>query len=301
MHEISISTPSRTLFAVPFWIAAHEGYFADEGIDATLEIVGDSSAIKDRLRAGVDQFSIDPPDGIILDALSGGPLRIIAGNACRPPLFIVSRPHITALAQLRGATIGVLSLNEGSSKLIPKIAAAAGLSMADVKVIEVGGAPTRKQLLLDGKIDVGLQPMPLNFEAAAAGLNNLGWTGQFEPYWQFTTINTNIEWARREPAVVTGVLRALGRGMTAMTSYAKAAQIVEPELLCGIEHAEKALRECVRLGILDRQLLVSELGLSKVFANMQADETIDSGRHFEMTGFSDFRFLHAAQGATALR
>ena len=27
------------IFAIPFWVAEHKGYFKDEGIEATLEVV----------------------------------------------------------------------------------------------------------------------------------------------------------------------------------------------------------------------------------------------------------------------
>lgn len=272
MKSISISTPSRTLFAVPYWIAAKNGYFADEGLSPSLQIIGDITMLKARLRAGEDHLSIDTPDGIILDAMSGGPLRIVAGNACRPPLFIIAQPHILTLQQLRGATFGVLSLKEGSSKLISKIAQAAGLSVSDFNIVEIGGAPARKQLLLEGKIDVGLQPMPLNFEAEAAGLNSLGWTGTFEPDWQFTTINTNIEWASANPSLAIGALRALKRALHFMqASSTDAALLVADELRTEPAFAERAIVEALRLGILDLQLKCSNAGLAKIVDNLRSD------------------------------
>jgi NitT/TauT family transport system substrate-binding protein len=284
MHLVRFSTPSRTLFAAPFWIAQALGYFAEEGLEASLDIIGDNRLLKHRLRVGEHQFSIDTPDGVILDALSGGPLRIVAGNACRPPLFVISRPHITMLSQLRGATIGVMSREEGSSKLIPKILAAAGLSIGDVEIREVGGAPARQLLLTQGSIDVGLQPMPLSCEAEDASLNNLGWTGELEPYWQFTTINANIEWAQNEPAVVAGVIRSLRRAMSAMTSFQQSAAIVAPHLSCEVGHAETALQETVRLGILDPELNISTSGMGKVLANLRLDESLPPSPHTDWEG-----------------
>lgn len=295
MHMARFSTPSRTLFAAPFWIAQHRGYFAEEGIAPSLEIVGDTRLLKERLRAGEYQLSIDTPDGVILDALSGGPLRIVAGNACRPPLFVICRPHIETLSQLRGATFGVLSREEGSSRLIPRVLAAAGLTIGDVEIRKVGGAPARKLLLMEGRIDVGLQPMPLSCEAEAAGLNNLGWTGKLEPYWQFTTINTNIDWARSEPAIVTGALRALRRAMSAITSYAEAAAIVAPHLSCEIRHAETALRETVRLGILDPELQISTAGMAKVFDNLKLDGRLSPHQTPELSAVSELDFLRASR------
>jgi ABC-type nitrate/sulfonate/bicarbonate transport system substrate-binding protein len=294
MYRVRISTPSRTIFAAPYWIAQHLGYFSDEGIEASLEIVGDSKAIKDQLRAGRHDLSIDTPGSVILDALSGGPLRVIAGNARRPPLFVIASSHIRSLAQLRGAKFGVLSLDEGSAKLIPTIADVAGLTMQDFQIFEVGGAPARAQLLLSGEIDVGLQPMPLSFAAEDAGLSNLGWTGDWEPDWQFTTINASIEWTRRESDAAIASLRAMRRAMAAMESGADVASIVAPELSCTVEHASKSLRATVRLGILDSQLELSTPGLAKVLANLEADGRLPNGRLADFESFVDPTFLRQA-------
>ena len=130
----------------------------------------------------------------------------------KPPLFLIAKPSIKTFADLRGANIGALSLTEGSSKLLIKMAKAEGLAAADLKINAVGGAPARQIMLKEGKIDAGMQPLPLNLEAEALGFTNLGWAGKYEPEWQFTTVNVNGDWARKNPRVATGFVRALLRG-----------------------------------------------------------------------------------------
>ena len=68
----------------------------------------------------------------------------------------------------------MLSLNEGTTYLVHRLAGAIGLKPGDYEVIAVGGAPTRWKLLQEGKIDAGLQPFPLSYEAEAAGFTNFG-------------------------------------------------------------------------------------------------------------------------------
>ena len=95
----------------------------------------------------------------------------------------------------------------------------------DLKITAVGGAPARQTLFKDGKIDAGMQPMPLNYELEALGFKNLGWAGKYEPDWQFTTVNTDGEWARRNPKVVTGFVRALLRQQFIFANPNEAAKI----------------------------------------------------------------------------
>ncbi len=54
---INVITPTRVIFALPFWIAERKGYFKDEGIDAKLEFVPNGREITQRLMNGTSQFS----------------------------------------------------------------------------------------------------------------------------------------------------------------------------------------------------------------------------------------------------
>lgn len=109
-------------------------------------------------------------------------------------------------------------------------------------------------------------------EAEAAGLTNLGWTGTFEPDWQFTTINTNIEWANTDPSAVVGVLRALKRALHFMrASSAGASLLVADELRTEPVFAERAIVEALQLRILDRELKCSNAGFAKIVDNLRSD------------------------------
>ena len=150
---------------------------------------------------------------MLIDATKGGPLRIVAGIVRKPPLFLIAKPSIKTFADLRGANIGVLSLTEGSEQALDQDGQGRRARAATIcKISAVGGAPARQTLLKEGKIDAGMQPLPLNYEAEALGFNNLGWAGKYEPDWQFTTVNANGDWARKNPQIATGFVRALLRG-----------------------------------------------------------------------------------------
>jgi ABC-type nitrate/sulfonate/bicarbonate transport system substrate-binding protein len=60
---------------------------------------------------------------------------------------------------------------EGTTYIVQDIAKAAGLTPADYKISVVGGSPMRWKLLQEGKIDVGLQPIPNSYEAEGRGLH----------------------------------------------------------------------------------------------------------------------------------
>jgi NitT/TauT family transport system substrate-binding protein len=293
---IKVAIVSRTVFYVPLWIAVQRGFLQDEGIDAAIEVFDNAETINERLHSGAIQISVSTPESVIVDAYKGGTLRVIAGNAKKLPHFIIAKPEIRTLAQLRGANFGVLSMQEGTTYLVNEVAKAAGLAPGDYTVTAVGGAPTRWKLLQEGKIDAGLQPFPLSYEAEAAGFTNLGPVASYVPDWQFTSINADDAWARRNQKTVIAFLRALRRGHEYMMSHPdEAARIAADELRTDVALARRALADTDRLGILDPNLALSEPGLARVFASLQAAGLIAAGQGFESAKFVDPVYFRQSQ------
>src|SRR5262245_65102553 len=162
---VNVANVSRTLFSLPFWVAQHRGFLKAEAIESTSSILDNAEKINAALRSGAMQIAMGTPEAVIIDAYQGGTLRLIAGNTGKLPHFIIARPHIRTLKDLRGANFGILSEKEGSTYVVQDITKAIGLSPADYKMTTVGGAPTRCKLLQAGKIDVGLQPFTLSYIA----------------------------------------------------------------------------------------------------------------------------------------
>ena len=51
---------------------------------------------------------------------------------------------------------------------------------------------------------------PLSYQAEAAGFSNLGWTGDFEPDWQFTAINANSAVGKAAMGVISRAEQMIG-------------------------------------------------------------------------------------------
>ncbi len=288
---LHVANVSRTLFSLPLWVAQRQGFMKDEGLDVTSHILDNAEKINAALRSGQMQIAMGTPEAVVIDAYAGGTLRIIAGNTGRLPHFIITKPEIKTLAQLRGANIGILSEKEGSTYVVQDIAKAIGLTPADYKMTAVGGAPTRWRLLKEGKIDAGLQPFPLSYEAEAAGFNNLGSVIPFVPDWQFTTINADRPWAEKNRDVVVRFLRAVQRGRDFInTNRAEVAQIAALELRTTVELANRALGDMEKLAILDPQLGINERGMAKVFDTLQKSGDIAAGRTFDLKVVTDLSY-----------
>ena len=293
---IHVANVSRTLFSLPLWIAQRRGFMKGEALETTSSILDNAEKINAALRSGEMQIAMGTPEAVIIDGYQGGTLRIIAGNTGKLPHFIITKPEIKTPAQLRGANFGILSEKEGSTYVVQDIAKAIGLTPADYKMTVVGGAPTRWRLLKEGKIDAGLQPFPLSYEAEAAGFNNLGSVIPYVPDWQFTTVNADQKWAQQNRDAVVRFLRALQRGRDFMDADpGESAKIAAVELQTSVELAARALDDTAKLAILDPQLAINERGIQRVFETLQKSGEIAADQKFDLSKFTELSFWRTSR------
>ncbi len=291
-ETLKVAIVSRTVFFAPLWIAKERGFFKDRGIDVEITVYDNAEKINADLKANLVQIAMGVPEPVILESFKAGTMRIIAGNAEQLPHFIIAKPEIKSIADLKGKTIGVLSLYEGTTNVLPKIVATAGLTRNDYKVESVGGAPTRWRLLKEGKIDAGLQPFPLSYEADAAGFTNLGPISKIVPNYQFSTINIDDRWGRLNRPLVVGFLAALQKGQNDMSADpAFASQVAARELRTSVELANRALQDTSQLKILSQDLSVSQPGMQNVFAALIASGAVSADMHMDMKSIVDESYL----------
>ena len=252
---LRVPVVSRTVFYLPAWTAEKQGFFKDEGLDVKIEVYDGSEKIFHDLRAGTHQIAIASIESVIAEAYKGGTLRIVAGIAKRPPHFIIAQPEIKTLADLKGKTIGVVSMHEGTTFFVADIAKAGGFALGDVKVEAVGGSPTRARLLKERKIDMGLQPYPLSYEAEAQGFTNLGAMAKLVPDYQFVSVMVDENWASKNRRVLAGFLKALRRGTEYMFAHPdESAELGAKELRTSPAFARRALEDTLSMDIMARDL-----------------------------------------------
>jgi NitT/TauT family transport system substrate-binding protein len=286
-EPVKVAIVSRTVFYVPVWIAQQQGH-----VDATIEVYNNAERINEDLRSGKVNVAVGTPEAVMIDAYKGGSLRIIAGNAERLPHFIIARPGIRQWTEMRGAKVGVLSLNEGTTYLVHRMMSANGFKPDDYEVLPVGGAPARWKLLQDGKIDAGLQPFPLSYQAEAAGFTNFGPITQYVQNYLFTTVNVDTQWAARNEAAILAFLRGLRRGLETMNKdRASAVATAAKELNTTPALAERALDDTAKLRILSQDLSISEPALKGTFDTLVGVGLLPKDARFEPGRMVDDRYL----------
>jgi ABC-type nitrate/sulfonate/bicarbonate transport system substrate-binding protein len=189
---------------LPVIAAERQGMFARRGLAIDIHRLGAVDKVTAAVKNGGLDIAITPPEGAIRDCVSGGNLRIIAGNVNRLPLSLIANPRIRRIEDLRGARLGTSSLTEGTALYTMEVLRQHGLHYpGDYEFAVVGVHPARWKALQEGTIDAAVQLIPLNFVAEDAGYANLGEVTDYIPEIVFTALivdRLNAE-KRRESVV----------------------------------------------------------------------------------------------------
>lgn len=268
-ETVVVGYVSRTFFNMPLWIAAERGYFAEEGLNVTTTMFGNASQIPPLLDGSM-HVVIGSPELTVQNAATGGPLRIIAGNTGKLVHSLIARAPFKRVEDLRGGTIGILSMKEGTFFHIRAMLAAHGLHYpADYKTRDTGGVPPRHKALLEGTIDAGLQSVPWNFVAEDEGMNNLGNVIDYVPDWQFVSVNANRDWVAANRGTVVRFLRAIVRATDWFYDNREgAAEIAARELPAPLDHARRAWDHFSGTNALTRDVSVNSNGMTKVIETL---------------------------------
>jgi len=212
MTLLRVGAVSRNYFNLPLWLGIEAGFFSTEGLSLEVHLIEAIDQVTEGMASGALDLALNVTENTLLNRESGGDLTIIGGNVNRLPFSLIARPGVRAVSDLRGAKIGVSSLRAGSSSLVMRLLADAGLQYpSDYTLVAVGPILSRWERLRSGEIDAGLQGAPLNHIAIDLGFADLGSPRNLFPDFQFTSLDARRSWLQANPDTAVRFMRAFIR------------------------------------------------------------------------------------------
>ncbi|HHU40218.1 MAG TPA: ABC transporter substrate-binding protein [Propionibacterium sp.] len=137
----------------PFYVAAEEGIFTEQGLDATLRHHGAQEGLFTALVAGQEQYVIAGGDELVQARAQGMDLVAIAQYYHRYPVVLIvpDTSPAQSVADLAGMRIGLPGKFGESWFGLQAALDGAGLAESDVEVVEIGY--TAHAALTTGKVD----------------------------------------------------------------------------------------------------------------------------------------------------
>jgi ABC-type nitrate/sulfonate/bicarbonate transport system substrate-binding protein len=204
---------------LPLWAARREGFFAQEGLTLELAFTPNSGALVRGLMDGRHDIALAAIDNLVAyqeGQGDGPPLQepdlVAVMGVDRGFLSIVAQPHIRAMAELRGMTLSVDSLNTGFAFVLRELLRANGIDDSEVTFVRGGATELRFEALMAGKVDATLLRTPFEIVAADRGLSVLASADTLGPYLG-TCAFVRRSWARSHEIALVGFLRAYRRAM----------------------------------------------------------------------------------------
>ena len=241
----------------PMFVAVEKGYFAEEGIEVTLDY-GMETDLLQRVGTGHLQFAIGSGEQVILARANGLPVRYVLNWYRRFPVCVVSLADrgIAQPADLAGKTVGIPAL-EGAS-YIGWLAMLDEIGMPAEKVdLQVIGY-TQMASLVEKRVDAAVcyaLNEPVQMKASGYAINVF----YLDQYTKLVSngIITNDATIQKSPRLVQGVVRAFTRGLQDTLQDPDAAFAITrkaiPEMdesTAGVQRA--VLQECLAFWQADR-------------------------------------------------
>lgn len=172
--KVTIATGGRALFAyLPMNLADSLGYFSGEGLTVEIAEFPGGSKVTQALVGGSADFANTVFDQTIRLQARHQDVRAVVANTDYP-YYVLLLPKEKAAAykgpsDLKGLKVGVTSPGSGSEVFLQLVLAKAGLTSADVSVVQVGGGTGSVAAMLHGSIDAISSLDPVISELEASG------------------------------------------------------------------------------------------------------------------------------------
>jgi NitT/TauT family transport system substrate-binding protein len=173
-EKLIFSIPSRSIAAIDLYIAKERGFFRDEGLDVDIVQIRGNVAIAAALSGQVQATN---GVGTVIRALERSelPMKILTVSLKRNLFWLVSRPEITSIAQLKGKTLGTTTLGGSQHSAAMRLIRKGGVDEKDITVVVGGDVPAQLQSLVGRTIDAAaLSPPTVILARDKYNMNVLG-------------------------------------------------------------------------------------------------------------------------------
>ena len=164
---------------LPFWIGKENGFYKKEGLDTQLVYIASSTTMAQAMFAREVAISTVNSGSVVTSTLQGGDLVLIGAVMNAAAFYIMTRPEIANVQDLKGKKIGVTRLGSSSDFAIREYLQKNKLQPnRDVSIVQVGGMPELAAALNNGSISAAPLSSPSSHIAEQKGNQSHRQSGQ---------------------------------------------------------------------------------------------------------------------------
>ena len=150
-QRIRIAYASRSSSAMPLYMALQKGYFKAEGLE--VEIIQMNPRLGATAVVNGDVSFATPFTSTFRGILQGFPMKLVFIHLKKGPYFVMVRPEIKEVQQLKGKKIGVATIKGTDQLVAEEMLQAKGFNPNLLQAVAIGDGPVRMQALVSGPVD----------------------------------------------------------------------------------------------------------------------------------------------------
>jgi ABC-type nitrate/sulfonate/bicarbonate transport system substrate-binding protein len=150
-QRVRIAYASRSASATPQYLAQSKGFFKAQGLEA--ELIQMNPRLGATAVVNGDVSFATPFVSTFRGVLQGFPIKLVFVHLKKGPYFIMVRPEIKDVQQLKGRRLGVATIRGADQLVAEEMLQAKGFSPSQIQPVAIGDGPVRMQALISGAVD----------------------------------------------------------------------------------------------------------------------------------------------------
>lgn len=300
--RIVIGNVSRTVEQLPNYAATDRGFFAQENIQGDVVLIGSTDTLIQALIAGHVNVAIVDPSAAINAVERGASLKIIGGTVPIAAYTLVTCPKYKSIKELKGTTIGVVSLVSGSTIFLREMLKAEGMEEnRDYNILQNG--PTSQRLASLKACNTSATmilggDLPRSREL---GFPEVARLHDYIPDLQFHSLIVDSKWAEANSGLTVRYLKAMVRAMQwAHANKEQAAELVTKRTGIPLKATRVTVDEYLSQGIISRDGNVNREGFQRLI-DLMGSRLFKSKPYPAPEKYLDLSYLRKAQQALGAR
>ena len=294
--RVIIGNVSRTIEQLPNYAATDKGFFAQEGIQGDVVLIGSTDTLVQALIAGQVNVAIVDPSAAINAIERGAALKIIGGTVPIAAYTLVGCPKYKTIKELKGTTIGVVSLVSGSTIFLREMLKANGLEPNRDYSIVQNGPTTQRLLSLKGCNTSATMILGGDLpRARELGFTEIARLQDYIPNLQFHSLIVDGHWAETNSQLTVRYLKAMLRAMQWVHAHKEeAAELATKRTGIPLKYTRSTVEEYLAQGIISRDGSVNREGFQRLI-DLMGERVFKQRPYPPPEKYLDMTYLRRAQ------
>jgi len=204
--RVRFAYPAKSLNYLPITMGRDKGIFQAESIDLQMILVASTVQVA-ALTTGDIDFS-GAQSQVMAGAARGLPVKVVGFLTIKPSFWLMSKPEIKSMADLKGKIIGITAIGSSTDTLARFLLTKNGLTPdRDVALIGTGTTSNILTAMKAGTVDAGVLSPPFNAMAKQMGYRTMAYFGDYVEQ-SLSGVGTSDRMIRERPELVRRMLIA---------------------------------------------------------------------------------------------